>query len=285
MNILLSGASGFAGLHFTKEAISLGWNIVPLQSNLLEPRELTEEIQRAHFDVVVHMAAKSFAADPEPLDFYNINVLGTDNLLFALQTSMKAPSLVVLMSSAAVYGGGRSSPYSEEVYPDPTGHYALSKFAMEQVARGYSDSLNIVIVRPFNFTGIGQRESFIIPKLVNAWKRKERSIALGNLNVRREFNDVRFFCKSLAKIIASGVAGEAYNICSGVHYSLNDVIDCLTQITGHSAAVEINPKFLRRNDPYLICGDPQKLNGLIGGRVVSNYSLDETLTWMINHRE
>ena len=164
---------------------------------------------------VVHLAAISFVGHGNADDFYRVNVVGTVNLLEALLKLEKKPTKVLIASSANVYGNCEISPISESQQPLPVNHYAMSKLAMELMARTYLSRLPIFFTRPFNYIGLGQAESFVIPKLISHFTKKAEVIELGNLNVEREFNDVRFVCDAYLRLLDVAKPGESYNICSG----------------------------------------------------------------------
>jgi nucleoside-diphosphate-sugar epimerase len=104
----------------------------------------------------------------------------------------------------------------------------------------------------------------VIPKLVEHFAQRAPSIALGNLHVEREFNDVQMVCSAYLKLLQHGALGETYNVCSGQPYTLQHVINTLTRITGHQIQVEVNPAFVRANEVYRLCGSPAKLQASIG---------------------
>lgn len=241
---------------------------------------MTEELARARADAVVHLAAIAFVGHSEANAFYDVNVLGTTHLLDALVTMDHRPTAVLLASSANIYGNSDASPISEMQPPAPVNHYAMSKLAMEYMARNYMDTLPIVIARPFNYTGVGQSESFVIPKLVSHFSRKAPDIELGNLDVEREFNDVRTVCESYLGLLDMGVPGECYNICSGAPVKLREVIVLLEEITGHLLKVRVNPAFVRASEVHRLCGSPAKLEAAIG--VLQHHNLKQTLNWMLD---
>src|SRR5690606_29793103 len=135
------------------------------------------------------------------------------------------PRSVLLASSANVYGNTECSPIAETQPPAPVNHYAMSKLAMEHMARTYADRLPLFFTRPFNYTGPGQDASFVIPKLVTHFARRAPAVELGNLDVEREFNDVRFVCEAYLSLLQKAVPGEVYNICTGAPLTLRAVID------------------------------------------------------------
>jgi len=134
---------------------------------------------------------------------------------------------------------------------------------MEHMSRTFANRLPIVITRPFNYTGPGQKLNFLIPKLVDHFKQRAASIELGNLHVEREFNDVGMVCSIYLKLLVHGEAGETYNVCSGQPYTLQFVVETLTRISGHEMRVDVNPEFVRANEVHRLCGDPLKIQTLL----------------------
>lgn len=281
MHILVTGANGFTGCHFRKVAESAGHTVWPLAADLTDKGAVLAEVARARPTAVVHLAAISFVAHVDEVAFYNVNVLGTLNLLAALAALPVTPTKVLLASSANVYGNCIASPIAETQVPRPVNHYANSKLAMEHMALTYADRLPLVIARPFNYTGTGQAQQFLIPKLVHHFAIRARTIELGNLNVEREFNDVRMVCDAYLGLLTHGVLEQVYNVCSGEPYTLKHVIATLEQITGHSLDVLVNPAFVRATEVRRLCGNPDKLIGCVGR--LNNKSLAETMTWMMDN--
>jgi nucleoside-diphosphate-sugar epimerase len=283
LKILLTGSDGFTGRHFAELARSTGHEVVPLMADLTDREALQSEVLATAPDAVLHLAAISFVGHADDKAFYTVNVIGTMNLLAALAQLPQAPRHVLLASSANVYGNCEASPISESQPPAPVNHYAMSKLAMEHMSRTYSDRLPVVITRPFNYTGPGQAVNFVIPKLVDHFARRVPAIALGNLHVEREFNDVQMVCSAYLQLLLHGEPGETYNVCTGRPYTLQHVIDTLTRITGHQMQVEVNPAFVRGNEVHRLCGNPTKIQTLLAkhGFRVDNLPLEETLLHML----
>jgi nucleoside-diphosphate-sugar epimerase len=279
MKILLTGAAGFTGRFFRSAAEAVGHHVQPLLADLTDKAAVSSEVLHAQPDAVVHLAAISFVGHADETAFYGVNVLGSMNLLAALAALPVKPSKVLLASSANVYGNCDSSPITEDQPASPVNHYAMSKLAMEHMARTYLDRLPIVITRPFNYTGPGQASNFLIPKLVSHFARRAPAIELGNLHVEREFNDVRMVCDAYLALIDRGLSGEIYNVCSGQPHTLQEVISMLTELTGHHLDVKVNHAFVRANEVHRLCGSAQKLLARSGQ--LKPYKLQETVRWML----
>jgi GDP-6-deoxy-D-talose 4-dehydrogenase len=263
LKIFLTGAEGFTGRYFTDRAGAAGHEVIPMQANLTNREALVREVLSVKPEVVVHLAAISFVGHTDNSAFYAVNVVGTTNLLEALTRLPSAPHRVLLASSANIYGNSEQSPLAETQSPAPVNHYAMSKLAMEYMARTFADRLNIVIARPFNYTGPGQDINFVIPKLAKHFAERASSISLGNLDVEREFNDVQMVCDAYLCLMQYGRAGEAYNVCSGQPHTLREVIACFERVTNHRIDVEVDPAFVRKNELHRLCGSPDKLNALL----------------------
>lgn len=282
MNILLTGATGFTGRHFIAQAELAGHKVVPLDVDLRDPTAVLAAVMAAECDTVVHLAAISFVGHADNAAFYAVNVVGTTNLLQALVAKGNAPKNVIVASSANIYGNCDASPISETQQPAPVNHYAASKLAMEHMARTFADRLPIVITRPFNYTGPGQGANFVMPKLVDHFARRAPRVELGNLAVEREFNDVRIVAEAYLGLLAHGKPGEVYNICTGKPYTLQHIIDTLSDLTGHQLEVQVNPAFVRANEVHRLCGGPEKLFNCVGP--LANTQLADTLQWMLGNR-
>jgi nucleoside-diphosphate-sugar epimerase len=281
LKLLVTGADGFTGRHFVASARTFGHEVVALQANLNDRDAIQAEVAQVAPEAVVHLAGISFVGHADASAFYDVNVIGTLNLLDALAALAQPPQSILLASSANVYGKCEQSPITEAQPPAPVNHYAMSKLAMEYMARTYLDRLPLFFVRPFNYTGPGQAEAFVIPKLVAHFARRAEAVELGNLDVEREFNDVRFVCEAYLQLLQKAKLGEVYNICTGKPVTLKAVLALLSQITGHQLQVKVNPAFVRNNEIHRLCGFPAKLENCIGR--FSYPTLEETLQWMLKN--
>lgn len=279
MKLLVTGLTGFTGHHLAPMASANGLQVLGLGCNLHDAEAVQAAVDNHAADAVLHLAGVSFTAHPDSAEIYLTNTVGSTALLQALVRTPKKPHKVVLASSASIYGNSVIVPIAETQQPVPMSHYAASKLAMEHLARLYMDSLPIVIARPFNYTGLGQSGHFLVPKLVEHFAQKRPAIALGNLNVRREFNDVRFVCQAYLKLLEAGQAGQIYNICTGLSYSMQDLLKALTVMANHQIEVTINSNFVRQGELHELYGDPSRLQHTVGQ--LKGYSLQDTLQWML----
>lgn len=279
MKTLITGLNGFTGRHLTSELLAHGHDPVGLAADLTDAVGLAAEVADVGADWVVHLAGIAFVGHGEANDFYRVNLMGTRNLLAALAACDKKPACVLLASSANVYGNTTEGVLTETTPPNPANDYAVSKLAMEYMARLWMDKLPIVMARPFNYTGVGQTESFLLPKIVGHFRRKAEVIELGNLDVWRDFSDVRAVVEAYRRLLEACPAGETFNVCSGRVHSLREALSIAESISGHRLQVEVNPAFVRANEVKTLCGDASRLRGAIGDW--ASPPLEDTLRWML----
>jgi len=276
--ILLTGACGFTGTHLTNFLSKHAYEVFHLSSNILDVVDLEKELLEVSPDFVIHLAGISFAAHKNSEEIYRINTIGSINLL---ESCIKLGSLkrVIMVSSAAVYGITTNSCMNEMQCPCPVSHYGCSKLSMELLAKNYSQYFPLTIVRPFNYTGVGQDQIFVIPKIVKAFKEKATRISLGNLNVYREYNDVRDVCAIYEKLLCDKSKYNLVNICSGKAICLVEIISILETICGYKIETEVDEKLVRKNEIKSLYGSTALLQKLTGYEF--KYSIEHTLNWML----
>jgi nucleoside-diphosphate-sugar epimerase len=288
--VLITGMRGFTGHYLAQEMSAAGYRVFGTAHgseaadenvfavDLCDRKRVAEVIAEVQPHAVAHLAAISFVAHGDAEAIYRTNIVGTRNLLEALAQSQSGPDAVLLASSANIYGNAAVEVIDENVPPSPANDYAVSKLAMEHMAHLWSDRLPITIVRPFNYTGVGQSENFLLPKIVSHFKRGAREIELGNLDVARDFSDVRMVASAYRRLLQSAPAGQTFNICSGTAYTLSQVLDMMAEIAGYALAVKVNPAFVRANEVKRLLGSHAKLMSAVGE--LSPIPLQQTLQWM-----
>jgi nucleoside-diphosphate-sugar epimerase len=284
---LVTGSEGFTGHYVTAELTSAGYDVVGvsheasesvLAADLCDRDAMLRVVAEAQPDVVVHLAAIAFVAHGDADAIYRTNVVGTRNLLDALAQLAQRPRAVLLTSSANIYGNSDTEILTEEVMPQPANDYAVSKLAMEYMASLWKDRLPIILTRPFNYTGVGQSEKFLLPKIVNHFRRGATLIELGNIDVARDFQDVRFVVNAYRRLLEADAIGQTVNLCSGKAHTLTEVIRMMEDIAGYEIEVRVNPSFVREGEVARLTGSNQKLAELIGPLDV--IPLRQTLQWM-----
>ena len=294
--VLVTGLGGFTGRYVQAALQQRGWEVwglgaqpAPahasaahyLQADLLDSTALAHAVAQARPQAVIHLAAIAFVGHGDADAFYRVNLLGTRHLLAALAALPQPPARVLLASSANVYGNQTEGMLDETTAPQPANDYAVSKLAMEHMAHLWAAQLPITIVRPFNYTGVGQSVDFLLPKIVAHFRRRAATIELGNLDVWRDFSDVRAVADAYARLLdAPAAVGATVNVCSGHSHSLREVLALAEHITGHQLPVQVNPAFVRANEVKTLLGNPARLRELVGADWASP-PLADTLRWML----
>lgn len=292
---LVTGAAGFTGRYLAHALAERGHEVHGLvhthepdladivrahEADLADLDALKKVVAEVRPDHVVHLAAIAFVAHGDIEQMYRTNVVGTRQLLEALAGSATTPSSVLIASSANIYGNAREGVLDETVPAAPANDYGVSKVATEYVAKLYASRLPITLLRPFNYTGRGQSVDFLLPKIVAHARAQAQVIELGNLDVARDFSDVRTVVTAYAKLLTEPAAvGETFNICSGHAVSLREVVEMVSELSGHPLDVRVNPAFVRANEVRTLCGSPDKLEKVIGP--LDSIPLRQTLGWML----
>jgi nucleoside-diphosphate-sugar epimerase len=287
---LVTGLGGFTGRYLGQALSAAGYRVFGtvhggetqaldvFKVDLCDRGELARVVAEVRPDVVAHLAAIAFVAHGDADAIYRTNVVGTRNLLDALAGLDDKPRAVLLASSANIYGNAQVETIDESVQPSPANDYAVSKLAMEYMARLWTDKLPITVARPFNYTGVGQSPQFLLPKIVGHFQRGERVIELGNIDVERDFSDVRRVADAYCRLLDSAPAGGTFNVCSGQAVSLKAVIAMMEEIAGYRIEVRVNPAFVRANDVHRLQGNAGKIEAAIGP--LQDIGLVDTLHWM-----
>jgi nucleoside-diphosphate-sugar epimerase len=288
--VLITGLQGFTGRHMATELENCGYEVWgigsanpaeprTLSADLTDPASLSAAISIIQPQYVIHLAGVAFVGHGQPKAFYDINLVGTRNLLEAIEPFAASLKCVLLASSANVYGNLQGGLLGESNPANPANDYAVSKLAMEYMAKLWLPKIPVVIARPFNYTGVGQSDSFLIPKIVSHFVRKQSTIELGNMDVWREFNDVRDVAHAYRKLIEAAPIGQTVNVCSSNLVSLRDALALATELTGEKIEARVNPVFVRANEVLKLGGDTALLK-----KFVPDWQprpLRETLAWML----
>ena len=277
--VLITGADGFTGKHLTSLLMKNEITFHPLKANLLSSDDILDEISNLNFDKVIHLAAISSTRVDSDLTF-KTNKQGTFNLLNAL-SKKKGIEKVILASSANVYSSSLNGMIDIDSHLDPFNDYGKSKLEMEQESKNFNNFFKIIITRPFNYTGVGQSENFLVPKLIKSFIENNDSIELGNINISREFNDVRDICEIYKILLSKDLDQNKVNLCSGRFFSIKDLISKLEKIFNSKIKIKINKNLVRRDESKILFGNPSLIKDTL--KYNFQFSIDDTLNWMINH--
>jgi len=284
--VLVTGGEGFTGRHLIAAARVSGADVVSLsrspvkgadfpvhQADICDATKVAAAVKAVDPTHIVHLAAISATRREDEEIYQTVNVQGTANLLDAARKY--APSLkhITLASSAAVYGNPGPDPVSETREPTPANAYGQSKLDMEKMAE--ESGLPTLCLRPFNYTGPGQPDHFIVPKLVKAFAENVETIELWETVSIREFWDVRDAVAAYIALMADEVTG-VLNLCSGHANSVSDVIKGLENIT------QLQPEIITTGTAgglLKLVGDPAQLHH--AGAPKPQYQLEDTLRYML----
>lgn len=286
---LITGINGFVGRYLKIHLEENGYIVFGLSQDdnhkenhvfkcdIRNRQQIFSIIKEYQFDNIFHLAGISpLFLDQSNLALpFEVNVNGTINLLDALST-YSLNSKILIVSSSHVYGDPQYLPIDEKHPLLGAGDYAASRIAQEQESLLYKDRLKLVIVRSFNHTGPGQNDVYIVPKIISGIikisRGMQKNLELGNLNVRREFTDVRDVVRAYRLLLEQKSFGIICNMCRGESISLQEIINYI-KIKSHLTNLEVKivNKFIRQNEPSDIYGDNRLLEKLISWSPLVSY--------------
>lgn len=290
MRILITGATGFVGEHLLRLLAQrrhqvFGTYLIHPAGTERSPAELlrcdirrrsqvVELVRHVRPERVYHLAGlssvtKSFS---ESRAVWQTNFWGAMNMLEAVRDQV-AGARVLLVGSGQCYGraDGRRSAIAEDAAFHPESPYAASKAAADllgqQFARAYG--LQVVCARPFNHTGPGQPANFVCSDFARQFAAIELGLAspvlrVGNVKVRRDFQDVRDVVRAYALLMDKGEPGQAYNVSSGRAVSLHSILTILRGFSSRPVRIEVESQRLRRGEAGVLFGCNRKLRECTG---------------------
>jgi GDP-4-dehydro-6-deoxy-D-mannose reductase len=281
----LTGGTGFVGAWLLRHLADEGDTAVAPgpEVDVTELDLLAADMAAGAPDVVYHLAALTHVGRSwsDPAETFRVNALGTLNVLEAA-ARLEVPPVVVLVSSAEVYGpAGDAGALDEEAELRPVTPYAASKVAAEFLGLQafLGRGLRVVRARPFNHVGPGQGDSFVVSALARRMVEAELShtaaVRVGNLAASRDFTDVRDVVRAYRLVCLRGVAGEAYNICSGKAVSIAELAEQMARLLSYEVELVVDPELFRPVEVPVLLGDAGKLKAATGWR--SEIELSRTL--------
>ncbi|GFM88306.1 GDP-6-deoxy-D-lyxo-4-hexulose reductase [Pseudomonas cichorii] len=307
--ILITGANGFVGKILCETLQDAGHHVIALvgntspapshadhllQCDIRNAEALEQAIAEADPTHVVHLAAITHVPTSfkEPLLTWETNVMGSVNLLQALQN--KAPKAFVLfVSSSEVYGGSfkQAIPLNESSPCQPLNPYAASKLAAEAAVNEYfRQGQPGIIVRPFNHIGAQQSPDFATASfarqiaLVEAGEQPPL-LKVGNLQAERDFLDVRDVCNAYVALLQladrDGDYPRCFNICSGQPRKIQTMLDMLLAMSSKDIEVGEDPQRMRPSDIPSAVGDNSAIRNAIGWQ--PGIDLQETLATLLDY--
>jgi len=293
--LLVTGRHGFVGSTLARLVDSdpslRAWQLATIseQFEILDVDAVRRLVDDAAPDAVVHLAARSSVAESlrDPEGTLRVNLFGTLNLLRALDDARFSGPLL-FVSSGDVYGNvpEHRLPVDENQPPSPRNPYAVSKVAAEALCRQWALTSNkrVVVARPFNHIGPGQGEQFAIPAFVRQIAEIRAGlcppvVAVGDIDVTRDFTDVRDIVRGYFALLERGVSGEVYNVCSGQERTVRSLLERLIELAGVAVEITQDAARLRPAEHRRAAGDPGKINQATGWR--ARTPLDESLCAML----
>ena len=291
--LFVTGLHGFVGRHLARHIARdpEGIELVDAQEFDLRDRlDLERIVAAAQPELVVHLAAQSAVtqAFADPRETYDVNFFGTLNLLEALAaTGFRGRLLYV--GSGDVYGSveDKSLPVDESQPLRPRNPYAVSKAAAEALCFQWSQTgpFEVVLARPFNSIGPEQSTRFAIADFARqvaemSLGRRAPRLEAGDLDVTRDFTDVRDVVGAYRALLAKGANGEVYNVCSGREQMLRHLVRQMAAIAGVEIELIVDPARLRPGEQRRMVGNPAKLANATGWS--ASTSIDATLQEIID---
>lgn len=289
--ILITGLSGFVAKHFLDYLENnhirtqvLGIDIQPISIvtdfkyidfnyacvDLLQEEDIERVLFQFQPEYILHLASYSSVAFSwrNPILSFQNNVNIFLNLLEVIR-KYSLSTRILSIGSSEEYGNINTSdiPLKETSRLDPLSPYAVARVSQEMLSRLYANSYNldIVMTRSFNHIGPGQSDVFVVSSFVRrvleAKLNGEHNIELsvGNIDIVRDFLDVRDVVRAYYKLLHRGKKGEVYNVCSGRAVRLSEVITVIAGLLEIEVVPLIDKKLIRPNDNMLIVGDNSKL--------------------------
>lgn len=305
MRAFVTGIAGFAGSHLAEALLAAGWEVTGLlapgegthhlagtrdairlvEADIVDAAACDAALAEAAPTCVFHLAAIAFVPDGlrDPLRTYDVNVLGTQNILEAVRTQGGA-ARVVCVSSGDAYGEVRPGelPITEAQPWRPINPYAATKAAADVLAEAYAQQYGMAVVRarPFNHTGPRQSPRFVCADFARQLARIEVGrqdpiLRVGHLEARRDFSDVRDVVRGYMCLADPAVPCRAYNICSGMAPSIADVLEQLRALCTRPVEVQREAARLRPVEVAEHRGSAAALQAATGW--APEFSLERTL--------
>ncbi len=312
MRILITGITGFVGSHLTEWALSRGADVIGalrwrsntehiehlrdrltlIQSELRELSSARDLVERARPDYIVHLAAQSFvgASWQTPAETLMTNAIGQMNLFEAIRQLGSASRFLVIGSSEE-YGLVEPDelPIRETNPLRPLSPYAVSKVTQDLMGFQYFKSygLDIVRARAFHHTGPRRSDNFSTSTFARQIAEieaglREPVVVAGDLKPVRDFSDVRDIVRGYWELLERGTAGEVYNLCSGVDWTIERMLTFLiSQSSVPGIEIRTDAARLRPSDVPVLRGSYEKIERAVGWR--PRIPLEQTLTDLLDY--
>ncbi|GGF92348.1 GDP-mannose 4,6-dehydratase [Paenibacillus abyssi] len=289
MKALITGVSGFVGRYLAQNLLDNGYevwggsrNCPPsfmdgvklVELNFTSQESVMEVLEDVMPDVVFHLSGQSsvrYSWDHIEETFES-NLMDSIALLEAIKnSSLKDKIRVISIGSSEEYGLGAELPIKEDAVTNPINPYGLSKLSIGKIALLYHTlhGMDIIHVRAFNHIGPGQMLGFVTSDFAKQVVDIENgdvepTIYVGDLSSKRDFTDVRDIVEAYRLLYEKGIAGQIYNICSGVCISIEDILGILLSFSSKPIKVIIDENKFRPNNVKEYYGSNEKLRTATG---------------------
>ena len=293
MKALITGSKGFIGSHLSTELEVNGYDVIRcdlakgdgiVSMDVMDQKMIQSVLEKYQPDILINMAGQANVGVSwkKPQFTVELNTIGLINILEAVK-AVNPKIRVIAVGSSDEYGclKDTGTNVTEDIPIKPVTPYAISKHAQELFAQLYVNSygLDCCMIRVFNLGGAGQMKGFIIADfasgVVDVEAGRSDHVLVGNPISARDFTHVKDACRAVRLITEKGHKGEVYNICSGIAYSAQEVLDRLIGMAKTEISVIQDPARMRPSDTPVICGNHDKLTSHTGW--TPEYSLNQIL--------
>jgi GDP-4-dehydro-6-deoxy-D-mannose reductase len=258
------------------EIATVSWRDIDLRTGAGEGRSIGGMLERHRPDAIFHLAGIAYvpAAGQDREVALGVNVGALAKVLDGLRPLREAGTLdptLLVVGSGEQYGrhAMEAQPLPESAPRLPLNFYAATKVAQEEIALAAhrAEGVKVVATRSFNHSGRGQARSFLLPSLVSravAARASGADVSIGNTEVIRDFLHVEDVVTAYISLVARGVPGEVYNVCSGVGVRVGDLASEVLAQAGVRAPLRVDPALQRAVDVPVLVGDSTKLKAATG---------------------
>lgn len=301
--VLIFGIGGFVGYYLAHEFLHAGYAVfgsdihVPAnlqtaisftKADLMNEDDVLRIVSEISPDMIVNLAAISSVGSSWhlPQKTMMVNVVGALNIMEAARKQGSMPKVMFIGSSEEYEA--TNQPINEEAALNANNPYGISKITQERFAALYREQygMKIYCVRPFNHTGVGQSDTFVLPSFCKQVAGIEKSnmpgkIQVGNLAAKRDFSHVKDIVRAYRMIIESDDSTKIYNVGFGKAYGLDEMLNYVISLCGQNVSIEVDPAKFRPVDTPIVCCDRELIKKELGWE--PEYSVFDALKEMFEN--
>jgi GDP-4-dehydro-6-deoxy-D-mannose reductase len=268
-DLLLTGATGFVGRHLLARARTRGLEVVPFAGDLRDRDAAASTVRHCQPAAVIHLASTRRTLRRASWQSLADDVAMTGSLVDAIRAHAPDRTVLLAAGSAAQYGMGSTRPLRESDATDPVTGYGAIKQVLENAlsTAPLREGLRVICTRSFNHVGPEQGLDAPVAQwcrsIIDAERGGGGTLATGNLEIVRDFLDVRDVADAYLALVASAADGVV-NVCSGMPTRMRAVADLLVDEATVPIEVVSDPGLIRAVDPPFVIGDPAHLRSMTG---------------------